>query len=235
MSARVLSSRWRAVGTLCSAAVTCSDGDRRRARAALDAAEAEVAACERELSRFDPESDLSRLNAAGGAWTPVGRAARRGAPAGRQRPRPNRRPLRPAVLPALAAAGYDRSFEQLVERPARRSRRLARRRENPARPRRGPGAARAGRRRRSRRDRQGLRGHARARRDGRRVAGLPGALVDLGGDVAVAGRRPGVPWRSPSQTPAGRGRRSACSRSRGRGRDLGPDLRRFGPAGGSIT
>src|SRR5581483_11517225 len=39
---------------------------------ALAAARAEVEACERALSRFDPGSDLSRLNAAGGAWTPVG-------------------------------------------------------------------------------------------------------------------------------------------------------------------
>ena len=34
----------------------------------------------------------------------------------------------PTILPALVAAGYDRSFEQLEERPARRARGLARRR-----------------------------------------------------------------------------------------------------------
>ena len=55
-------SEWRAVGTTCAAAVTVDPRDDSGAEAALAAARDEVAACERELSRFDPASDLSRLN-----------------------------------------------------------------------------------------------------------------------------------------------------------------------------
>ncbi len=55
------------------------DGSRRRAGCrALAAARREVTACERALSRFDPQSDLSRLNRAGGSWVTGRRAARRG-------------------------------------------------------------------------------------------------------------------------------------------------------------
>jgi thiamine biosynthesis lipoprotein ApbE len=64
---------WRAVGTNCVAAVTAGSHDEHEVLWALAAARDEVAACERELSRFDPASDLSRLNEAGGRWTPVGR------------------------------------------------------------------------------------------------------------------------------------------------------------------
>ena len=63
---------WRAVGTTCAAAVAIDPRDEAGAEAALAAAQDEVAACERELSRFDPASDLSRLNAAAGRWAPVG-------------------------------------------------------------------------------------------------------------------------------------------------------------------
>jgi thiamine biosynthesis lipoprotein len=119
MRARLERSHFHAVGTSCSAAVTARPGDERRARRALDAARAEVARCEAALSRFRPDSDLSRLNAAAGRWTAVDRRlvdalvlalrARTGT-GGR---------FDPTVLPALVAVGYDASFEQLVERPPR--------------------------------------------------------------------------------------------------------------------
>ena len=73
MRAQLVRTEFRAVGTACSAAVTAGHRDGGRARRALAAAVAEVPACERTLSRFDPGSDLSRLNGAGGAWTPVDR------------------------------------------------------------------------------------------------------------------------------------------------------------------
>ena len=119
MSAHLERITFHAVGTTCSAAVTAGRHDTRRARRALSAARAEVAACEEVLSRFLPTSDLSRLNASAGEWTAVDerllevlRLALRAREetAGR---------FDPTILPALVAAGYDRSFEQLVERPAR--------------------------------------------------------------------------------------------------------------------
>ena len=92
----------------------------KRARRALAAAHAEVAACETALSRFDPSSDLSAgSNRDAGSWVTVderlAEAIRlalnaRIATGGR---------FDPTILPALVAAGYDRSFELLEERPPR--------------------------------------------------------------------------------------------------------------------
>ena len=78
---------FRAMGTSCTLSVTATDADRRHARRALDAGRAEVEACESALSRFDPASDLSRLNSAAGAWVDVdprlaGRASTRAPRAG---------------------------------------------------------------------------------------------------------------------------------------------------------
>lgn len=106
---------FHAVGTTCSATVTPGAGARR----ALEAARAEVEACEAALSRFREDSDLSRLNGAGGEWLAVGERLREALVlALRAREATNGR-FDPTVLPALAAAGYDRSFEQLEERAAR--------------------------------------------------------------------------------------------------------------------
>jgi FAD:protein FMN transferase len=119
MSFRLERTSFRAVGTTCAAAVTAGPHDAGRARAALAAARAEVAACEGALSRFDPASDLSRLHAAGAAWTAVDeRLVEALTLAVRAREETGGR-FDPTVLPALVAAGYDRSFEKLAERPAR--------------------------------------------------------------------------------------------------------------------
>jgi thiamine biosynthesis lipoprotein len=107
---------FRAMGTSCAVAVTVRPGDTRRARRALDAARAEIAACEAELSRFDPASDLMRLNGACGEWTSVGprlRTALRAALMARQATGGR---YDPTVLPAVLAAGYDRPFELLEAR-----------------------------------------------------------------------------------------------------------------------
>ena len=224
MSARLERATFRAVGTSCAAAVTAGPHDARRARAALAAAQAEVAACERALSRFDAASDLSRLNAAGGAWTAVdGRLVEALRLALRAREDTGGR-FDPTVLPALVAAGYDRSFEQLAERPARRvagwRAGAAIELDEPAGSARlEPGTAV---------DLGGIgKGYAAARAlAAMREAWpmLPGGLVDLGGDLALWGE-------TPEQRPlADRGRRPAPARydgrrparALGRRRDLGP-------------
>jgi thiamine biosynthesis lipoprotein len=187
---------FRAMGTSCTLSVTATDADRRHARRALDAGLAEVEACESALSRFDPSSDLSRLNSAAGDWVDVDprlagalRLALRGREATNGR-------FDPTILPALVAAGYDRSFEELDERPA-----LA-----------APGwraaaeievAADGDRARLERGAAVDLGGIGKGF-SATRVLGamrdawdmIPGALVDLGGDVAVSGLPPDRgPWR----------------------------------------
>jgi len=68
------------------------------------------------LSRFNAESELSRLNQSNGTWVPVGdvlwavlQASLNGAVLSDGL-------VLPTVLPAMHAAGYDRSFEQLLRR-----------------------------------------------------------------------------------------------------------------------
>jgi thiamine biosynthesis lipoprotein len=99
--------------------VTATPEERLAARRAMDAARSEVVACERALSRFDPESDLSRLNGLSGEWVSVDERLvealevaqwARDETAGR---------FDPTILPVLVAAGYDRSFEQVTPRAPR--------------------------------------------------------------------------------------------------------------------
>ena len=222
---------WRAVGTACSAAVTSSPRDR-RAHAALAAAQTEVAAVERELSRFDPASDLSRLNAAGGAWIPVGSRLLEALRLALRAREDTSGRFDPTVLPALAAAGYDRSFEQLEERPAARAeawrpRAVIELDEKAGRARLEPGAAV---------DLGGIgKGYA-ARRALDAMAdawpGLAGGLVDLGGDIALAGETPeGGPWRIAVADPRSSGTLSVLLLSAGGVATSGRDRRRFGPGG----
>jgi len=222
---------WRAVGTTCAAAVTGDSPDDARVRAALAAAQHEVAACERELSRFLPASDLSRLNAAGGRWTPVGRRLLEALRlAVRAREDTDRR-FDPTVLPALVASGYDRSFELLEERPAVateswRAGAAIELDERGGRARLEPGAAV---------DLGGIgKGYAAGRALDAMLAAsedLAGGLVDLGGDIAVSGQSPeGGPWliavadpRHPGQTLA------VLALDRGGVATSGRNARRFGP------
>ena len=108
---------FRAMGTTCGVGVTTTlHGS--RPHTAISAAVAEVSACERALSRFGADSDLSRLNAAHGAWitSTHGSSARLVAAVHAREETGGR--FDPTVLPALVAAGYDRSFEELAPRPA---------------------------------------------------------------------------------------------------------------------
>ena len=53
---------FHAMGTSCGVGVTTTLAELGAAHRAIAATTAEVAACERALSRFDPGSELSRLN-----------------------------------------------------------------------------------------------------------------------------------------------------------------------------
>jgi FAD:protein FMN transferase len=187
---------FRAMGTDCAVCVTARPEDRGSARAALAAARAEIDACERALSRFDAASDLSRLNNAAGAWVDVDpRLVDALREAVRARVETGGR-YDPTILPVLAAAGYDRSFEQLVERPPlevagwRAGGRIGLDPEQ-------------GRARLETGTAVDLGGIGKGFAAARALAAIrqewpqaPGALVDLGGDIALFGSPPeGGPWR----------------------------------------
>lgn len=81
----------------------------------LNEAEAFFGEVEAELSRFRPDSGLSRLNAAAGAgpW-PVSDTLRTVLQLALAAARESGGAFDPTVLPALRSAGYDRSFETLT-------------------------------------------------------------------------------------------------------------------------
>jgi thiamine biosynthesis lipoprotein len=223
---------WRAVGTTCAAAVTAAPQDEAETRWALAAARDEVAACERELSRFDPTSDLSRLNSAGGRWTPVGRRLFEALGLALRAREDTDGRFDPTVLPALAAAGYDRSFELLEEREARwaddwRAGTAIELDPQNGRARLEPGSSV---------DLGGIgKGYAAGRALGAMLAASPnfaGGLVDLGGDIALRGESPeGGPWLVAVADPRRPGETLAVLALDGGGvATSGRDARRFGPA-----
>jgi thiamine biosynthesis lipoprotein len=222
---------WRAVGTSCAAAVTAGPHDG-AVREALGAAQEEVAACEHELSRFDSASDLSRLNAAGGRWTPIGRRLLEALDLALRAREETGGRFDPTVLPALAAAGYDRSFELLEEREARwaddwRAGSAIELDTRTGRARLEPGSSV---------DLGGIgKGYAAGRALDAMLAASPtiaGVLVDLGGDIAVRGEAPeGGPWLVAVADPRRAGETLAVlALDSGGIATSGRDARRFGPA-----
>ena len=182
---------FRAMGTFCLLSVSPRGDDELSARRALAAGKAEVTACELALSRFDRASDLTRANAAAGSWVAVDERLV-GALAQARRMRDETGGLfDPTVLPALIAAGYDRTFEQLADRPPLRpvgwNQGGTIELDDAA----GMVRVAAG----TQVDLGGIgKGFAAERALGAmRVAwpAIPGAVVDLGGDVAVLGTPPG--------------------------------------------
>jgi thiamine biosynthesis lipoprotein len=225
---RFFTESFHAMGTACLVGATAPPRDVIRATCALAAARAEVAACERALSRFDPLSDLSRLNASAGDWVGVdSRLLEALALALRAREETGGR-FDPTVLPALVAAGYDRSFEQLTPRkpheaPGWRAGATVELRPGAARVE--PGAAV---------DLGGIgKGFAATRAIAAMHAAwpaLPGALVDLGGDIAVDGAPPERgPWRVAVADPRGPGVLGTLELLSGGVATSGRDRRRFGP------
>ena len=96
----LLRHRFDAMGTGCSVAVTTPVWAGSRARLAVTAALAEVAAQERSLSRFDLASDLTALNAAAGNWQPVSeRLSPRSPPQCKRAARPAGVTTRPSCRP----------------------------------------------------------------------------------------------------------------------------------------
>ena len=223
---------WRAVGTTCAAAVTAGQQDESEVRWALGAAQEEVAACERELSRFDPASDLSRLNAAGGRWTPIGRRLLEALGLALRAREETGGRFDPTVLPALAAAGYDRSFELLEEREAQWAADWRAGTAIELDTRNGQARLEPG----SSVDLGGIgKGYAAGRALDAMLAASPtiaGGLVDLGGDIAVRGQSPeGGPWLVAVADPRRAGETLAVlALDSGGIATSGRDARRFGPA-----
>jgi FAD:protein FMN transferase len=230
MIGRLHSTSFRAMGTSCTVSVTAREADRLLARRTLLAGAAEVEACERALSRFDPASDLSRLNRASGEWVAVDERLERALDAALRIRTDTAGRFDPTILPALIAAGYDRSFEQLEERPGHHAagwRAGAEIDLSPGRARVERGAAV---------DLGGIgKGFSAASALAAMRASwpaMPGAIVDLGGDVAADGTPPDRgPWRIAIADPTGR--RSTLGTlllDEGAVATSGCTTRRFGPA-----
>ena len=223
---------FRAMGTECAIAVTTSPGEVEVARRALHAGVTEVATCERALSRFDGDSDLSRLNRAAGEWTLVDRRLVDALRAALDARVSTGGRFDPTILPALVAAGYDRSFELLEERAAIP-----------------PSGRCAG----AVIDLDPIAGQARVERGAAVDLGgigkgfsaasaiqamcsawpsVTGCLADLGGDIAVWGTPPGGgPWRIDVADPERPGGRlTMIGISAGGVATSGRNTRRFGPA-----
>ena len=225
--------RFRAMGTICEVAVTDASQDVFAASRALAAARAEVAACERALSRFDPTSDLSQVNGAGGAWVVVNERLVEALEAALRGRTETGGLFDPTILPALEAAGYDRSFELLTERPAARIEawRAGARIEIDA------AARRVRLERGAAIDLGGMgKGFAATRAlEAMRStsSAVTGTLVDLGGDLAILGEPPGGGlWRVDIEDPRAAGLvLGTLELAAGGVATSGRERRRFGPGG----
>jgi thiamine biosynthesis lipoprotein len=230
MIGRLHTAEIRAMGTACSLSVTARDGDRLLARRAILAGIAEIEACERALSRFDEASDLSRLNRATGEWVEIDERLERALDAALRVRDETAGRFDPTILPALVAAGYDRTFEELEERPGRAATGWRAGAEIDL----APGRARI--ERGAAVDLGGIgKGFSAARTltSMRRAwDSMPGGIVDLGGDIAAAGMPPDRgPWRIAITDPSGR-RPSLGTLllDEGAVATSGRNARRFGPS-----
>jgi thiamine biosynthesis lipoprotein len=220
-----------AMGTTCSVAVSARTCDAASARASLKVGRREVACCEIALSRFDPQSDLSLLNRMAGEWVAVDLRLIEALEAAVQARLQTAGRFDPTILPALVAAGYDRSYELLTEHEraplegwhagARIDLDLA--------------GGRARIERGAAVDLGGIgKGFAATRAlAAMRVAwpGATGFIVDLGGDIAVWGAPPGGgTWKIDIADPRTPGALAGILELASAGvATSGRDTRRFGP------
>ena len=231
MTPRLQTVAFRAMGTICAACAAVEPGAMADERVALDDARREIALCEQALSRFDERSDLSRLNGGAGEWVAIGPRLVDALTAALRARADTRGRFDPTILPALAASGYDRSFELLDERaptPLTDWCAGARVEVDPLR-----GRARV--ERGAAVDLGGIgKGFAasRALRAMRATGGaLTGVLVNMGGDIAVWGEPPeGGPWRVDIADPRSPDTPLGTLELTGGGvATSGRDARRFGP------
>ena len=220
-----------AMGTACSVAVSAGERDTASAHMSLNAGRSEVERCETALSRFDPQSDLSLLNRMAGEWVAVDVRLIEALEAARQARAETAGRFDPTILPALVAAGYDRSYELLTEheRAPLDGWRAGARIDTD------PGNGRARIERGAAVDLGGIgKGFAATRALGAMRATWPGAngaLVDLGGDIAVWGAPPeGGSWRIDIADPRTPGALAGTLElARAGVATSGRDTRRFGP------
>lgn len=184
------SARWRAIGTTAEVFVT----DERELPVARQILEEELDAIDLACSRFRNDSELVRVNGAPGHWTDVSPLFLEALDAALGAARATEGDVDPTVGRALRVAGYDRDFAEL---PAVRTGRV---RFAPA-----PGwrLVQVDRRRPAVRVPRGVEldfgataKALAADRTARRCADTlrGGALVNLGGDLAVAGPAPHGGW-----------------------------------------
>ncbi len=112
-SAPTLTRQFAAMGTTVTLSVWPRRGRRHQVQADLDRWEAWFHQAEAVLSRFRPDSELSRLNKASGRFHLVSPLLGQVLQAGLEAARLTGGLFDPAILPALEAAGYDRPFAQL--------------------------------------------------------------------------------------------------------------------------
>jgi thiamine biosynthesis lipoprotein len=220
-----------AMGTSCAVAVYARQSERANALRALAAGRTEVAECERVLTRFNTRSDLSRLNAAAGDWVEVDSRVLSVLEASLRARRVTRGRFDPTILPALVAAGYDRTFDELEPRPPESIEGWR------------PGArvfvdSDRGRARVEAGAAVDLGGIGKGFSAERALAAMRGAwpeltgcLVDLGGDIAFFGApADGSAWRIAVADPRTPGTTLTTLRIRDAGiATSGRDRRRFGP------
>lgn len=93
-----------------------TEGEGPEQRRALEAVPGWFESWEARLSRFRPGSELNELNARSGAWFRVSALLYQQIELALQMAKDTGGLVDPTVLPALAAAGYDRPFVEMAER-----------------------------------------------------------------------------------------------------------------------